>query len=153
MFSDGVVELVEKGVITNTKKKTHVGKFVANFLMGTKRLYDFVNNSRMRCYPVDYAKQSGRCREGRNNIVPSTPASDRLMDRPLPRLSDIPRSPVSEVRWISSAVLPWQRMAVPFSPSRPQPRREPFPRLFRCLISASCVNLEMTWITSSRNMV
>jgi len=38
MFSDGVVELVEKGVITNTKKKTHVGKFVANFLMGTKRL-------------------------------------------------------------------------------------------------------------------
>ena len=55
MFSDGVVELVEKGVITNTKKKTHVGKFVANFLMGTKRLYDFVNNNPdVEMYPVDY---------------------------------------------------------------------------------------------------
>ena len=55
MFSDGVVELVEKGVITNKKKKTHVGKFVANFLMGTKRLYDFVNNTPdVEMYPVSY---------------------------------------------------------------------------------------------------
>ena len=47
--------MVEKGVITNTKKKTHVGKFVANFLMGTKRLYDFVNNNPdVEMYPVDY---------------------------------------------------------------------------------------------------
>ena len=55
MFSDGVVELVESGVITNKKKTTHVGKFVANFLMGTKRLYDFVNNNPdVEMYPVDY---------------------------------------------------------------------------------------------------
>lgn len=55
MFSDGVVELVEQGVINNTKKKTHVGKFVANFLMGTKRLYGFVdNNPDVEMYPVDY---------------------------------------------------------------------------------------------------
>lgn len=55
MFSDGVVELAEAGVITNTKKTTHPGKYIANFLMGTKRLYDFVNNNPdVELYPVDY---------------------------------------------------------------------------------------------------
>lgn len=55
MFSDGVVELVEQGVITNKKKTTHPNKFIANFLMGTKRLYDFVNNNpEVELYPVDY---------------------------------------------------------------------------------------------------
>ena len=45
MFSDGVVELIEAGVITNTCKQTEKGKCVATFLMGTKRLYDFVDNN------------------------------------------------------------------------------------------------------------
>ena len=55
MFSDGVVELAEAGVITNAKKTTHRGKFVASFLMGTKRLYDFADgNPDVEMYPVDY---------------------------------------------------------------------------------------------------
>lgn len=55
MFSDGVVELVESGVITNKAKSYHPGKIVANFLMGTKKLYDFVNNNPMvEMYSVDY---------------------------------------------------------------------------------------------------
>lgn len=55
MFTDGVVELVEKGVVTNKKKKTHKGKMVATFLMGTQKLYDFVNNNIcVEMYPVDY---------------------------------------------------------------------------------------------------
>lgn len=55
MFSDGVVELVEEGVITNQKKTLHVGKLVATFLMGTQRLYDFVNNNpTVAMHPVDY---------------------------------------------------------------------------------------------------
>lgn len=55
MFSDGVVELVEAGVITNKKKAIHSGKMVATFLMGSKRLYDFVNNNpSVELYPVDY---------------------------------------------------------------------------------------------------
>jgi 4-hydroxybutyrate CoA-transferase len=45
MFSDGVVDLVEAGVITNRKKSLDTGKCVAAFLMGTRRLYDFVNNN------------------------------------------------------------------------------------------------------------
>ena len=55
MFSDGVVELAEAGVITNAKKTLKPGKFVVTFLMGTKRLYDFVNNNLdVEMQPVDY---------------------------------------------------------------------------------------------------
>ncbi len=55
MFSDGVVDLVERGVVTNTKKTLKPGICVANFLMGTKRLYDFVNNNpQVEVHPVDY---------------------------------------------------------------------------------------------------
>ncbi|MEG0774887.1 acetyl-CoA hydrolase/transferase C-terminal domain-containing protein [Clostridium sp.] len=55
MISDGVVELVEAGVITNKAKTIHPGKIIVTFLMGTKRLYDFVDNNPMvEMYPVDY---------------------------------------------------------------------------------------------------
>jgi acyl-CoA hydrolase len=45
MFSDGVIDLVERGVITGRHKRTHPGKLVATFLLGTRRLYDFVNDN------------------------------------------------------------------------------------------------------------
>lgn len=45
MFSDGVVELFEKGVITNHYKKLQTGRITASFLIGSKKLYDFVNNN------------------------------------------------------------------------------------------------------------
>lgn len=55
MFSDGVVVLAEAGVITNRKKNVHPGKFMATFLMGTQKLYDFVdNNPDVELRPVDY---------------------------------------------------------------------------------------------------
>jgi acyl-CoA hydrolase len=55
MFSDGVMELVEAGVITNEKKTLHRGKVVAGFLMGSRRLYDFVhNNPLFELHPSDY---------------------------------------------------------------------------------------------------
>jgi 4-hydroxybutyrate CoA-transferase len=55
MFSDGVVDLVEAGVITGRRKTLHPGKLVATFLMGTRRLYDFVDrNPAVELYPVDY---------------------------------------------------------------------------------------------------
>lgn len=55
MFSDGVVELVEAGVITNRCKTLHKGQCVVTFLMGSKRLYDYVdNNPSVAMYPVDY---------------------------------------------------------------------------------------------------
>ncbi|MEY8001367.1 acetyl-CoA hydrolase/transferase family protein [Clostridium sp. Mt-5] len=55
MVSDGVVDLVNAGVINNSKKTLHPGKMVITFLMGTKKLYDFAdNNPVIASYPVDY---------------------------------------------------------------------------------------------------
>lgn len=55
MFSDGTIELVEKGVITNEMKTLHPGKIVAGFVLGTKRLYKFINNNPMiEFHPQEY---------------------------------------------------------------------------------------------------
>ena len=45
LFSDGVIDLVEAGVITNAKKTLHPGKIIAGFVLGTKRLYEWVHNN------------------------------------------------------------------------------------------------------------
>lgn len=45
MFSDGIIELVEKGVINNRLKRRHPGKIVSSFLMGSQKLYDFVDDN------------------------------------------------------------------------------------------------------------
>ncbi len=55
MFSDGVVDLVAKGVITNARKTLHRGKLVTSFVMGTKRVYDFVHdNPALEMHPSHY---------------------------------------------------------------------------------------------------
>ena len=45
MLSDGVVDLVEKGVVTGELKRVHPGKIVAGFALGTRRLYDFIDDN------------------------------------------------------------------------------------------------------------
>lgn len=45
MFSDGVVPLIEKGIIDNSKKKLNPGRSVTSFLTGTRRLYDFIDDN------------------------------------------------------------------------------------------------------------
>jgi len=45
MLSEGVVDLVEKGVITGEMKRVHPGKIVAGFALGTRRLYDFLDDN------------------------------------------------------------------------------------------------------------
>ena len=45
LFSDGVVELVEKGAITGRFKRVHPGKIVSGMVIGTRRLYDFVDDN------------------------------------------------------------------------------------------------------------
>ena len=55
MFSDGIIDLVEAGVITNRRKTIHNGKIIATFCMGTQRLYDFINdNPLIEFHPCDY---------------------------------------------------------------------------------------------------
>jgi acyl-CoA hydrolase len=45
MLSDGVVDLVEKGVVTGEAKRIHPGKIVATFALGSRRLYDFMDDN------------------------------------------------------------------------------------------------------------
>ena len=45
MFSDGILPLVEKGIITNKYKNKHPGKIVTSFAIGTRKLYDFIDDN------------------------------------------------------------------------------------------------------------
>jgi RimJ/RimL family protein N-acetyltransferase/acyl CoA:acetate/3-ketoacid CoA transferase beta subunit len=55
MFSDGLMELVQKGVINNMEKTIHSGKTVASFCMGSKELYEFVDdNPAIEFHPTEY---------------------------------------------------------------------------------------------------
>lgn len=59
MFSDGVLPLVENGVITNKYKKKHPNRLIATFVMGTRKLYDFVNNNpSVHVYEVAYVNDT-----------------------------------------------------------------------------------------------
>jgi len=55
MLSDGIVDLIVKGVITNEAKTVLPGKVAVSFIMGTRRLYDFVdNNPLIEFQPSDF---------------------------------------------------------------------------------------------------
>jgi len=45
MFSDGLIDLVERGVVTGEEKVTHPGRIVAGFVLGSRRLYDFIDDN------------------------------------------------------------------------------------------------------------
>lgn len=56
MFSDGLIDVIEKGVVTCRKKTLHPNKVVATFVIGTKRLYEFIdNNPFFEFRPSEYA--------------------------------------------------------------------------------------------------
>jgi acetyl-CoA hydrolase len=55
LFSDGVIDLVEAGVLTNALKTLHPGKIIAGFVIGTRRLYDWVDdNPLIELHPTEY---------------------------------------------------------------------------------------------------
>jgi 4-hydroxybutyrate CoA-transferase len=55
LISDGIVDLAEAGVITNARKTLHQGKIVASFLLGTRRLFDFVDdNPFVELHPIEH---------------------------------------------------------------------------------------------------
>jgi acetyl-CoA hydrolase len=55
LFSDGIVDLVDRGIIDGEMKTLHPGKIVAGFLLGTKRLYRFVHdNPVVELHPTEY---------------------------------------------------------------------------------------------------
>ena len=55
MFSDGVVELFESGVITGEAKTLHKGKLISSFVLGSKKTFDFLdNNPFVEFHPTEY---------------------------------------------------------------------------------------------------
>jgi 4-hydroxybutyrate CoA-transferase len=55
MFSDGMVELVQAGIVTSERKTLHPGKIVASFVLGTRPLFDFIHdNPIVEFHPSDY---------------------------------------------------------------------------------------------------
>ena len=54
MFSDGILPLVEKGIITGEDKEIKAGKIVTCFAMGTQKLYDFIDDN-----PIVHFKEAG----------------------------------------------------------------------------------------------
>ena len=59
MFSDGIIPLVEKGVINNKYKKKHNGKLVTGFAIGTRKLYDFIDdNPQVVFLDIDYVNDT-----------------------------------------------------------------------------------------------
>lgn len=55
LFSDGVMEMIEMGVINNSAKTIHTGKVVSGFVLGTKRLYKYIDdNPIFELHPTEY---------------------------------------------------------------------------------------------------
>ncbi|HEX6799266.1 MAG TPA: acetyl-CoA hydrolase/transferase C-terminal domain-containing protein [Ktedonobacterales bacterium] len=64
MFSDGVVDLVERGVITGARKRLDVDKIVASFVVGSRRLLDFLDDNPMvELRPADYTNNTAIIRQ------------------------------------------------------------------------------------------
>ncbi|MBK5260235.1 MAG: acetyl-CoA hydrolase/transferase family protein [Thermoanaerobaculia bacterium] len=70
MFSDRVVDLVEAGVITNRRKKVHPGRITTSFCVGSKKVYDFVDdNPFTEFYPADHTNDTAVIRKNDNVVA------------------------------------------------------------------------------------
>lgn len=70
LFSDGVINLVEQGIITNSAKTLHPGKMIAGFVLGTKQLYDFIHDNPMvELHPTEYVNDPFRISQNDNMIA------------------------------------------------------------------------------------
>jgi acyl-CoA hydrolase/GNAT superfamily N-acetyltransferase len=70
VFSDGIVDLVEEGVINCKKKTIHKGKIICSFVMGSKRLYDFVDDNPMvEFHPSDYTNDPYIISQNRKQVA------------------------------------------------------------------------------------
>ncbi|HTN05807.1 acetyl-CoA hydrolase/transferase family protein [Agriterribacter sp.] len=64
MLSDGVIPLLEKGVINNSRKKLNIGRSVTGFMVGTRKLYDFVHdNPSVRVMDISYVNDTSNIRK------------------------------------------------------------------------------------------
>jgi 4-hydroxybutyrate CoA-transferase len=70
LFSDGVIDLVEAGIMNNEAKGFHDGKMVAGFVLGTKRLYNFINdNPIVEMHPTEYVNDPFRIAQNKKMVA------------------------------------------------------------------------------------
>jgi acyl-CoA hydrolase len=70
MLSDGVIPLLEKGIIDNSLKKLNLGKTVTSFMIGTRKLYDYVNdNPSVRVMVINYVNDTSIIRQNPKMIA------------------------------------------------------------------------------------
>ncbi|MFX1398395.1 MAG: GNAT family N-acetyltransferase [Promethearchaeota archaeon] len=70
VFSDYIVDLVDSGVITCKKKTLHKGKIICSFVMGSRKLYDFVDdNPFVEFHPCDYVNNPNMISQNRKQVA------------------------------------------------------------------------------------
>ena len=70
MFSDGIIDLVENGVITNRRKAVHPGRMVTSFVLGSERLYRFVHdNPFVEFHPCDRTNDTSLIRKNERVVA------------------------------------------------------------------------------------
>jgi len=70
LFSDGVIDLVDRGIINNERKTLHPGKIVSGFILGTQRLYDFVHdNPIIELHPTEYVNDPFRIAQNERMVA------------------------------------------------------------------------------------
>jgi len=70
MLSDGVIPLIQNGIIDNSRKKLNSGRSVTSFMAGTRKLYDFVNdNPAIRVMDISYVNDTSIIRQNPNVIA------------------------------------------------------------------------------------
>lgn len=73
VITSGMIELIQKGIVTNSNKTIHPYVNVFTFAIGDKKLYDFIdNNPSMICLPVSYVNEPNVI--GQNNLMTSVNA-------------------------------------------------------------------------------
>jgi acyl-CoA hydrolase/GNAT superfamily N-acetyltransferase len=73
MVTDGVIELIESGAVTGARKTTDHGKVVTSFALGTKRLYDYIDNNPLFAFhPTEYVNDPSIIRQQNKMVAVNT---------------------------------------------------------------------------------
>ena len=132
MFSDGVIPLVEKGVITNAQKKVEPGKIVTTFVLGTRKVYDFVHDNPFVSFVTSAGSMTRRSSARISRPSRSTARSRSISPVRSARTPSARRSSAASAgRWTSCAAHRSAR-AANRSSRCPPPRRRASRASFRC---------------------
>jgi len=100
MFSEGIVDLVEKGIVNGSKKKVNPNKIVSGFAMGTRRLYDFMDdNPEIEMLDIAYVNDTAIIRQNPKVTLLIQPLKLTLLVKFVPIQLEQECSQVLVVKW------------------------------------------------------